>query len=332
MKAVGYETIGDSHVLADVELPKPVPRARDLLVKVEAISINPVDTKVRRRTAAFEGERYRILGWDVAGTVEAVGADVTLFQPGDAVFYAGAINRQGANAEFHCVDERLAGHKPRTLDWGAAAALPLTSVTAWEMLFDRMRVPTNRPDALLVIGGAGGVGSVMIQIARQMTGLTVIATASRPETEAWVRRMGAHHVINHRQDMKAQLAALGYPTVPYIASLTGSDAHHAFLGEAIAPQGHISLIDDPTSFDILPFKTKSVTLSWELMYTRSLFETPDMIRQHEILDAVSRLVDAGILQTTETQRVTGIHAATLRGLHDLSESGTTIGKAVAVGF
>lgn len=332
MKAVGYEMIGDSHVLADIELPQPTPGPRDLLVKVEAVSINPVDTKVRRRMAAFEGERYRVLGWDVAGTVKAVGEKVSLFQPGDAVFYAGAINRQGGNAEFHCVDERLVGHKPKTLDWGAAAALPLTSVTAWEMLFDRLRVPTNRPDALLVIGGAGGVGSIMIQIARQMTGLTVIATASRPETEAWVRRMGAHHVINHRHDMKAQLAALGYPTVPYIASLTGSDAHHAFLGEAIAPQGHIALIDDPTSFDILPFKTKSVTLSWELMYTRSLFETPDMIRQHEILDTVSRLVDAGVLKTTETQRVTGINAATIGGLHDLSESGTTIGKAVAVGF
>lgn len=332
MKAVGYNTTGDISVLQNIMLPKPEPGPRDLLVKVEAVSINPVDTKIRTRTAALPGDAWRVLGWDVAGTVEAIGADVSLFNVGDAVFYSGEMLRQGGNAEFQCVDERLVGHKPTNLDWGQAAALPLTTVTAWEMLFDRMGIARDSGSALLVIGGAGGVGSIMIQLARKLTTLTVIATASRPETRDWVSRMGAHHVIDHTQDMQAQLADLGFPTVPYIASLTASDANHGFLGNVLAPQGHLCLIDDPTSFDIMPFKAKSATISWEFMFTRSLFKTSDAVRQHEILEEVSRLIQDGTLITTESKRVSPIDAETIRQVHQESESGRSIGKTVVIGF
>ncbi|WP_029605018.1 zinc-binding alcohol dehydrogenase family protein [Kozakia baliensis] len=332
MKAIGYKTPGDVNVLHDIELPRPHPGPRDLLVKIEAISINPVDTKIRTRAGTLPDEEYRVLGWDATGTVQQAGEETTLFSVGDKVFYSGALMRQGANAEYHVVDERLVGHKPQTLDWGQAAALPLTSVTAWEMLFDRMKIKQHSKGHLLIIGGAGGVGSIMIQLARKLTNLTVIATASRPETRDWVRRLGAHHIVDHRQDMKAQLADLNIPAVEYIASLTASDAHHAALTELIAPQGHISLIDDPASFDIMPFKRKSATVSWEFMYTRSLFETPDMDAQHKILEEISRLVDRGEIVTTETQRVSPINAETLRTLHTQSESGRSIGKTVAIGF
>jgi len=332
MKAVGYQTIGDPSVLQDIDLPTPTPGPRDLLVRVEAISINPVDTKLRRRTAALPGETWRVPGWDVAGTVEAMGAEVTLFAPGDAVFYAGAMTRQGGNAEYHCVDERLVGHKPETLDWGQASALPLTAVTAWELLFERLGATPESEGALLVIGGAGGVGSILIQLACQLTGLTVIATASRPETQAWCTRMGADHVINHREDMRAQLKALGFAEVPFIASLTGTDGYRALLADIVAPAGQIVLIDDPGTFDIAPFKQKSVSISWEYMFTRSLFETEDMGIQGEILEEIASLVDEGVLVSTETRRVGPICAEVVRAMHQDAESGTAIGKIVAAGF
>jgi zinc-binding alcohol dehydrogenase family protein len=337
MKAVGYYepgAIDRDDALLDLELPKPDPKPRDLLVRVEAVSVNPVDVKVRTRDKPPPGQA-RILGWDAAGVVEAVGADVTLFRPGDEVFYAGARQRQGTNAEYHVVDERLVGPKPKSLDFVGAAALPLTSITAWELLFERLAVPHGGKRALgtlLVINGAGGVGSILIQLARRLTGLRVVATASRNETIAWARAMGAHDVIDHRGPLHEGLRALGVPQVEYVASLTASDRHHAALVEAIAPQGRIALIDDPKAFDVVPFKSKSVTVAWESMFTRSAFETADMAEQHRLLAEVSALADAGVLRTTLAERAGKIDAANLRQAHRKAESGSAIGKMVLAGF
>lgn len=331
MKAVGYKAPGAPDILQDIELPDPAPpTGRDLLVRVRAVSINPVDTKIRQRAGALEGEACRVLGWDAAGIVEAIGPDVRFFRPGDRVFYAGALMRQGSNAEQQLVEETLVGHMPEGLDWGQAASLPLTAVTAWEMLFDRLAVDHLTSGALLVVGGAGGVGSILVQIARKLTGLTVIATASRPETRDWVQKMGAHHVVDHRCDIVAQIRALGFEHVTHIASLTASDRHQACYEEVLAPQGRLSLIDDPAQFDIMGFKRKSAVISWEFMFTRSLFATPDRARQHDILEQISSLVQAGDLVPTEYRRVTGLDAETLTALHRESESGTSIGKTVLV--
>jgi zinc-binding alcohol dehydrogenase family protein len=337
MKAVGYYAPGpidrpDS--LVDLDLAEPTAGPRDLLVRVKAVAVNPVDTKVRKGAPPAEGQA-RVLGWDAAGVVEAVGDQVTLFRPGDEVFYAGALQRPGTNAELHAVDERIVGRKPRSLGWEAAAALPLTTLTAWELLFDRLRVPYGEKTTggvLLVINGAGGVGSILIQLARRLTGLTVVATASRPETIKWVRTMGAHHVIDHRKPLNEGLKAIGVGAADYVASLTGSDQHLPAIAELIAPQGAVALIDDPAAFDIMPFKRKSVTVSWEFMFTRSMFETADMVAQHRILEEVSALVDAGLLRTTMTRSEGPINAANLKKLHALLERGEAIGKAVLAGF
>jgi zinc-binding alcohol dehydrogenase family protein len=336
MKAVGYYVPGAierSDSLIDIELPAPVAGPRDLLVRVKAVSVNPVDTKIRANAAPADGTA-RVLGWDAAGIVEAVGEQVSMFRPGDEVFYAGALQRPGSNAEYQTVDERLVGHKPRSLDWDAAAALPLTALTAWELLFDRLRVPYGRKSGgvLLVINGAGGVGSILIQLARRLTGLTVVATASRPESVAWVRDMGAHHVIDHRQPLDDGLKAIGLDRADYIASLTASDRHLPAIAEMIAPQGALALIDDPTTFDINPFKRKSVSINWEFMFTRSMFETSDMVEQHRILEEVSALVDAGVLRTTMTRSDGPINATNLKALHALLQQGRAIGKAVLKGF
>jgi zinc-binding alcohol dehydrogenase family protein len=278
----------------------------------------------------------RILGWDAAGVVEAVGAEVTLFRPGDEVFYAGALERPGTNAEYHVVDERIVGPKPKSLDFVGSAALPLTSLTAWELLFERLRVPLGVKRAggtILVVNGAGGVGSILIQLARRLTGLRVVATASRNETIGWARAMGAHDVIDHRGPLHEGLRAIGVRQVEYIASLNASDRHHAALVEAIAPQGKIALIDDPKGgFDVAPFKRKSVTVAWESMFTRSAFETADMVEQHRILTEVSALADAGVLRTTLAERAGTIDATNLREAHRKAESGTAIGKMVLAGF
>ncbi len=337
MKAVGYYAPGPidrPDALVDIELPAPTPGPRDLLVRIEAVSVNPIDTKVRASASPAQGQA-RVLGWDAAGVVEAVGDQATLFRPGDEVYYAGALQRPGTNAELHAVDERIVGRKPRSLDWDAAAALPLTAVTAWELLFDRMRAPYGEKTTggvLLVIGGAGGVGSILIQLARLLTGLTVIATASRPETSEWVRTMGAHHVIDHHKPLNEELTAIGVGQADYVASLTASDRHLPAIVELIAPEGIMGLIDDPMTFDIMPLKRKSVTVCWELMYTRSMFETPDMVAQHRILDEVSALVDSGLLRTTMTRSEGPINAANLKKLHALLERGEAIGKAVLAGF
>lgn len=338
MKAVAYyHSLPADHAdaLLDVELQTPTPGPRDLLVEVKAISVNPVDTKIRRNVAPSDGAA-KVLGWDASGIVKAVGSEVSLFQPGDRVYYAGAINRAGANSELHVVDERIVGHMPNSLPFAEAAALPLTAITAWELLFERLQITQGNADqgqSLLIVGAAGGVGSVLVQLARQLTGLTVIGTASRPETQAWVRELGAHHVIDHRQPLSEELKRIGIDQVTHVASLTQTDQHFAQLVEALAPQGRLALIDDPEQpLDIMQLKRKSLSLHWELMFTRSLFETADMIEQHRLLDRVAELVDAGTLRTTLGEHFGSINAANLRRAHALLESGTAKGKIVLEGF
>lgn len=337
MKAVAYYhslPISDPLSLQDIELDPPVAGPRDLLVEVKAISVNPVDTKVRAN-AQPEGGAAKVLGWDVAGVVKSVGSEVTLFQPGDKVFYAGSIARAGGNSELHVVDERIVGHMPKSLSFAHAAALPLTTITAWELLFERLQIAEGSADkgqSLMIVGAAGGVGSILTQLARQLTGLKVIGTASRPETEAWVRELGAHQVLDHSKPLNEELARAGLPQVTHVASLTQTDQHLEQLVEALAPQGRLALIDDPKSLDVGKLKRKSISLHWEFMYTRSLFETPDMIEQHHLLNRVAQLIDAGTLKTTFGEHFGTINAANLRRAHELLESGKAKGKIVLEGF
>jgi len=337
MKAVAYRQIlpiTDPQSLLDVELPEPVPQGRDLLVKVEAISVNPVDTKVRKRTDPAGTDK--VLGWDASGTVVAVGADVSLFKPGDAVYYAGAIDRSGSNAQMQLVDERIVGRKPSTLDFAQAAAMPLTTITAWELLFDRLNVPRGnggRHRVILVMGGAGGVGSMAIQLARRLTNATVIATASREDTQSWVKELGAHHVVDHHGDLLAAVKAVAPQGVDDVLSLTHTEQHFAKLVELLKPQGKLALIDDPAKpLDITLLKPKSLSLHWELMYTRSLFHTDDMQAQHQLLNEAADLVDAGVLRTTLRENLGTINAANLRRAHQQLESASTIGKIVLSGW
>lgn len=337
MKAVAYQIAGPldrDASLVDVTLEQPVARGRDLLVKVRAISVNPVDTKIRRNVSPSSGD-WKVLGWDAVGEVVEVGEAVTGFRPGDQVFYAGALDRPGANSEYHLVDERIVGHKPQSLSDAEAAALPLTAITAWEMLFDRLDV--RRPvagaaNAILVIGGAGGVGSITIQLLRTLTDVTVIATASRPETQEWVRKLGAHHVVDHRQPLAPQVAALGLVQPAFVFSTTETLDHLAEIVELIAPQGRFGLIDDPSTLDVMPFKRKSVSVHWELMFTRSLYQTADMAEQGRLLDEVSKLVDAGSIRTTVTETLRPINAENLKAAHAVLESGKARGKLVLEGF
>ncbi|WP_165681647.1 zinc-binding alcohol dehydrogenase family protein [Metapseudomonas otitidis] len=337
MKAVAYfQNLPIDHpdALQDIDLPEPTPGPRDLLVEVRAISVNPVDTKIRRNAAPENGQP-RVLGWDVSGVVKAVGQDVSLFQPGDEVFYAGALTRPGGNAELHLVDERIVGKRPQSLDFAKSAALPLTAITAWELLFERLGIAEGKADlgqSLLVVGAAGGVGSILVQLACQLTGLTVIGTASRPETQAWVRELGAHHVIDHSQPLAAELKRIGLDSVTHVASLTQTDQHLEQLVEALAPQGKLALIDDPAGLDVLKLKRKSISLHWEFMYTRSMFETADMIEQHRLLNRVSELIDRGVLKTTFGEHYGRIEAANLKRAHALLESGKAKGKIVLEGF
>ncbi len=337
MRAIAYQTpqaITADTALVDIDLPTPEPRGRDLLIEIKAVSVNPVDTKLRRGAAPADGG-WRVLGFDAAGIVKAVGADVTLFKAGDAVFYSGAIDRPGTNSEFHLVDERIVGRKPASLDFAAAAALPLTAITAWEMLFDRLKVRDAVPGAakaILIIGGAGGVGSIAVQLARHLTDLTVIATASRPETAEWVKSLGAHHVVDHSKPLAGEVAALGIGAPAFVFSTTNTEDHLAAIVETIAPQGRFGLIDDPKVLDVMPFKRKAVSTHWELMFTRSLFQTADMIEQHDLLNEVSRLVDAGTLRTTLAETVGTINAENLKKAHAMVESGRTRGKLVLAGF
>lgn len=335
MKAVAYSQaalpIEDPQALVDLDLPLPEPGPRDVRVRVHAVSVNPVDTKLRRRAQVSEP---RVLGFDAAGTVDAVGAAVTLFKPGDAVYYAGAIDRAGSNAEYQLVDERIVGRKPASLDDAHAAALPLTAITAWELLFDRLCVPEGKGQGqvLLVTGAAGGVGSMLVQLARRLTGLTVVGTASRPQTQAWVTELGAHHVIDHHQPLLPQLKAVGIEQVQHVASLTHTDSYFEQFVELLAPQGQLALIDDPATLDALPLKSKSISLHWELMFTRSLYQTADMQAQHDLLTRVADLIDAGTLRTTFGEHYGAINAANLRRAHAFIESGQARGKVVLEGF
>lgn len=337
MKAVGYQqpgAIDRADALIDIEIARPVPTGRDLLVEVQAIAVNPVDTKVRKSAAPPEGD-YKVLGYDAVGIVRETGPEANLFRPGDAVWYAGAIDRPGSNAEFQLVDERLVGRKPASLSPADAAALPLTGITAWELMFDRLKVPLageGRPGTLLIVGAAGGVGSILIQLARQRTGLTVVGTASRPESRDWALALGAHHVIDHRQPFAPQIDALGVPPVDYTISLTHTDQHFAQLVEALAPQGKLALIDDPEPIDVRLMKRKSLSLHWELMFTRSLFHTDDMDAQHRLLNALADLVDQGAIRSTVQAKLGPICAANLRQAHQLLESGKSVGKIVLEGF
>lgn len=337
MKAVAYQKslpIEDENSLVDIVLPEPIAHGRDLLVEVRANSVNPVDTKVRRRSEPAPGE-WKVLGWDAAGIVRAVGPEVTLFKPGDHVWYAGDLMRQGSNSELQLVDERIVGNMPASLSFAEAAALPLTSLTAWEMLFDRLEIPLTKEagnDTLLIIGAGGGVGSIMVQLARHMTGLFVIGTASRPETQDWVRQLGAHAVVDHSRNLVDELKRINAPQPRYIVSLTHTDQHFEQIAEAIAPQGKFGLIDDPEPIDVRLLKRKSVSLHWELMYTRSLFATPDMQAQHAILSEMAGLVDAGLIRTTVGEHFGAINAVNLKRAHTLLESGKARGKIVLEGF
>lgn len=337
MKAVAYQKslpITDAAALQDVDLPMPVPGPRDLLVEVHAVSVNPVDAKLRKSAAPAAGE-YKVLGYDAAGVVKAVGSAVTLFRPGDEVFYAGSIARPGTNSERHVVDERIVGHKPANLDFAEAAALPLTTLTAWELLFDRLGVSADRTkkgEALLITGAAGGVGSILVQLARQLTGLTVIGTASRPESAEWIKKLGAHHVIDHSKPLAEELKRVGVPQVTHVASLTHTHDYYSQFIEILAPQGRLGLIDDPEAIDLRLLKRKCLSLHWEFMFARAMYETPDMIRQHEILDAVAALLEQGVLKGTSSENFGRINAENLRRAHALVESGKARGKIVLEGF
>lgn len=337
MKAVAltrYLPIDDPQSLVDVELPDPLPSGHDLLVRVEAVSVNPVDTKIRAPKPQIEAAP-KVLGYDAAGVVEAVGENVTLFKPGDAVFYAGDVTRPGTNAQRHLVDERIIGHKPQTLDFAQAAALPLTTLTAWELLFDRFGFDADGGDqerTLLVIAGAGGLGSIMLQLARR-AGLTTIATASRPETIDWCKRMGADHVVDHRRPLRPQVEAAGFRHVDAIACLTSAEPYWPQIVELVAPQGRIGLVVGLRSpLDLEPIKSKSASVHWEYMFTRAQYRTEDMVRQHEILERAAHLVDRGELHTTLTDTLRPINAANLREAHRRLESGASIGKLVLAGW
>ncbi|WP_244815916.1 zinc-binding alcohol dehydrogenase family protein [Caballeronia sp. Lep1P3] len=338
MKAIGltrYLPISNPESLVDIELEKPTPSGRDLLVKVEAIAVNPVDTKVRAPKDKVE-DTPRVLGWDAAGVVEAVGPEATLFKPGDAVYYAGDITRQGANSEFHLIDERIVGAKPKSLDFTHAAALPLTTVTAWEALFDRLKVSAEGKDAgktVLIIGGAGGVGSIGIQLAKQVAKLTVIATASRPESAKWATDLGADRIVNHFENIPQQLNDAGIGQVDYVLIFNDTDKHFPAAAEVVKPQGSIcTIVENARPLPVELLKAKSAAFHWEFMFTRAMFQTPDMIEQHKLLSEVARLIDAGAIRTTLGKNLGKIDAANLREAHRLLEEGRAIGKLVLTGF
>ena len=334
MKAIGYQKAGpieQENLLQDIELPTPHLRPRDVLVAVKGISLNPVDAKIRSNISPDEG--YKVIGYDACGTIIAIGSDVTDYNVGDDVFYAGDLSRPGTNSEFHAVDERIIGRKPQTLDYVEAAAIPLTAITAWELLFDSLRLVEGAETgkSILVLAGAGGVGSLVIQLAKALTNLSVIATASRPETIAWVKKMGADHVIDHHNSLSEQLSGLDI-TPDYIASLRGTDTHWEDMISVIAPRGHIALIDDPQGVNLNLAKPKALSISWEFMFTRPMHNMADMSLQRALLNRVSDMLDKGTLQSTMTKRLGSLSASSLAAAHAEQETGTVIGKNVMAGL
>lgn len=335
MKAIGYKEnlpIEDNKSLQDITLETPKAKGRDILVEVKAISVNPVDYKVRQGMKAKDGQ-WKILGWDATGIVTEVGEDVTLFKVGDEVWYAGDLTRQGSYAQYQLVDERIVGKKPKSLSFGEAAALPLTSLTAWELLFDRVNVDKNDDTkSILVIGAAGGVGSIMVQLLKQLTKLKVIGTASRKETASWLRDLGVDEIINHRNKLSEEFAHKNLQEVDYVISLNATEQHVDEIVNIIKPQGKFGFIDDPTTLNVMPFKSKAISIHIELMFTRSMFQTPDMIEQHYILNEVSKLIDKGIIKTTIGEHFGTINATNLRKAHALLESHKAKGKIVLEKF
>jgi zinc-binding alcohol dehydrogenase family protein len=335
MKAVACSRslpVSDAQALFDCELPRPEPGPHDLLVEVRAIAVNPVDCKVRKMLAPDPGEP-KVLGWDASGVVCEVGAAVQGFHVGDEVFYAGDLNRPGCNAQYQTVDARIVGHKPRSVGFAESAALPLTSLTAWELLFDRLQLEADAAaSGLLIVGAAGGVGSIMVQLAACLTRARVFATCGRPASRDWLHSLAPVIVLDHGQDLVAQLRALNAGPITHVASLTHTDQHYPVLVEAMAPQGRFGLIDDPMALDIKAFKRKSISVHWEFMYTRSLYRTVDMARQAEILERVAQLVDAGRIRSTMAQHFGRIDAQNLRRAHALLESRQARGKIVLEGF
>ena len=341
MKAIGYLEAGPithRHALVDIELEKPVANARDLLIKVHAVAVNPVDFKIRQNVSPGSGD-YKVLGWDAVGEVVETGPDASLFKKGDTVFYAGDLTRQGSNAEYQLVDERLVAHKPKSLSSAQAAAMPLTSITAWELLFERLAIDKRKSsasgsdnDVLLVVGASGGVGSILIQLAKKLTGAIVIATASRESSRAWVEELGADFVVDHSKPLVEQVRSLGIGDVTHVASLTHTDSYLDDYVELLQPMGKLALIDDPESLDVKVLKRKSISLHWEFMFTRSMYQTHDMIAQHKLLTEVSNLIDQGIVKTTAGKHLGAINANNLIKAHKLLETGSAIGKVVLEGF
>lgn len=341
MKAVGYINalpIDHAKSLVDITLPQPTATGHDLLVKLNAIAVNPVDCKIRKNVSS-DNTDYKVIGWDAVGEVVAVGDAVTAFTLGDAVYYAGDLTRPGSNAEYQLVDERIVGSKPKSLSNAEAAALPLTAITAWELLFDRLSIKQQSPNAtessdevILVVGAAGGVGSILVQLAKVITGATIIATASRAISQAWVKKLGAHHVVDHSQPLQPQIEALGVGPVTHVASLNSTDSYFESYAEILAPFGKIALIDDPQALNINILKRKSISLHWEFMYTRSMFKTADMDEQHRLLSRVADLIDLGHIETTIGKNLGTINATNLKAAHAEIESGRSIGKIVLDGF
>lgn len=342
IKAIGYKdnfAIDNEQALQDITLDKPTATGHDILVEVKAISVNPVDYKIRQSRPAPDGE-YAVIGWDAAGIVTAVDDEVSLFSVGDKVYYAGDLTRSGSNAEYQLVDERIVGHMPSSLSFAEAAALPLTTITAWEMLFERLQIPVSDSSSgesandvsVLVIGAAGGVGSILTQLLKTRTSATIIGTASRDESVQWLKDLGADHVINHRNPLFDELQQTGINEVDYVISLNNTDEHYEEIIKCLKPQGKLGLIDDPKSLDANALKTKCLSLHWEFMFTRSMFHTPDMLEQHRLLNDVAKLIDAGDIKTTVAHNLGTITAEHVRHAHQMLENQQAHGKIVLGGW